>query len=87
MASLPIARLGDTSTHGGSIVTSASRTYAEGQLIARVGDMLACPIHGLNPIVSGSPDHFVEGQSCARTSSTTACGASIIGGASRTLSS
>lgn len=87
MASLPIARLGDSSSHGGSIVSSASRTLAEGQLIARVGDILACPLHGLNPIVSGSPDHIVEGQACARTSSVTACGASIIGGASKTLSS
>lgn len=87
MADLEIARLGDTSTHGGFIITSADRTYCEGEKIARVGDLLDCPIHGINPIVSGSGDHYVEDQACARSSSTTACGAVIIGGASRTFSS
>lgn len=79
-----IARLGDTGTHGGSIVTAASKTKCEGQFIARVGDTYACPIHGPNPITSGSSAFTVEGAAVARTGSTTACGASIIGGASKT---
>lgn len=80
----PVARLGDTSTHGGAIVTAASKTKCEGAFVARVTDILDCPIHGPNPIVTGSPNYLVEGQQCARTTSLTACGASIIGGATKT---
>lgn len=80
----PIARLGDTSSHGGAITTSAAHTVIEGQLVARVGDTLACPIHGANPIMTGSPKFSIEGKLVARSGSVTACGAVIIGGAAKT---
>jgi uncharacterized Zn-binding protein involved in type VI secretion len=80
-----IARLGDTSSHGGTIITAASKTTCEGKPVARVTDMLDCPAHGANPIVTGSPRYLVEGHQCARTGSVTACGATIIGGASKSV--
>lgn len=85
----PVARLGDTSNHGGTIITCCKKTIAEGILIARVGDMHYCPIpeHGVTPINSGSPDHIVERMKCARTGSITGCGASIIGGSKKTFTS
>jgi uncharacterized Zn-binding protein involved in type VI secretion len=76
----PIARLGDPGSHGGVIVTAAQRTICEGMLVARVTNIYACPIHGSNPIVTGS-SVIVEAEACARTGSLTACGATIIGGA------
>ena len=85
MADNPVARLGDTSSHGGSIVTSAQHQTVEGKLVARVTDLLDCPVHGLNPIVTGCPVWTSEGQRVARSGSTTACGATIIGGATRTV--
>ena len=81
----PVARLGDGSTHGGTITTSATNSICEGKLIARVTDILSCPIHGPNPILTGSPQFKTEGQLTARTSSLTRCGASIIGGAAHTV--
>jgi uncharacterized Zn-binding protein involved in type VI secretion len=81
----PVARIGDSSSHGGTITTSASKSICEGKLIARVTDLLACPIHGSNPIVTGSPKFITEGQLTARTGSLTQCGASIIGGATKTV--
>lgn len=78
-----IARLGDTSSHGGSIVTSASKTYCEGQLIARKGDILNCPIHGPQPIVGHSSKLKVEGKFCARNGDVAACGATLISGATK----
>jgi uncharacterized Zn-binding protein involved in type VI secretion len=81
----PVARLGDTGTHGGAIITAASKTKCEGQMVARVADIYNCPIHGPNPIKSGSPQWITEGHLTARTSSTTACGATIIGGATKTF--
>lgn len=76
-----IARLGDTSTHGGAIITSASKTLCEGALVARETDILNCPIHGPNPIVGHSSKLMVEGLFCARHGDETACGATLISGA------
>lgn len=78
-----IARLGDTSSHGGAIVTSASKTLCEGQLVARHTDILNCPIHGPNPIVEHSEKMLVEGLHVARHGDATACGATLISGATK----
>lgn len=80
-----IIRLTDTSDHGGAVVTSASKTLAEGQKIARIGDILDCPLHGPNPIVEGSPNVLCEGSPVARQGDHTACGAALISGASKTI--
>lgn len=79
-----ICRLGDTSTHGGAIVTSASKSLVEGALIAREGDILNCPIHGPNPIVEHSSKMLCEGKYVARQGDATACGAALISGATKT---
>lgn len=78
-----IVRLGDTSTHGGEVVTSAAKWTCEGPLIARIGDILACPLHGPNPIVEGSPKYTCEGSPIARHGDHTTCGASLIAGSSK----
>lgn len=87
MSGLPVARIGDRSSHGGIIITCCKKTLAEGKLIARVSDLHSCPIpgHGVTPIITGSPNHIVEGEHCARTTSITGCGASIIGGCQKTF--
>lgn len=79
------ARLGDTSTHGGAITTSASRTLCEGKLVAREGDILSCPIHGPNPIVGHSSKYKVEGKFVARHGDATACGATLVSGATKSI--
>ena len=83
----PVARIGDSSDHGGVIITCAAKTKVEGKLVARVGDLHSCPIpgHGVTPIVTGSPRFKAEGQRVARSTSLTGCGASIIGGATKTV--
>lgn len=85
----PVARLGDTSDHGGIIITACQKTKAEVKFVARVGDLHQCPIpnHGVTPILDGSPDHKVENMKCARTGSVTGCGAKIIGGSKKTFTS
>ncbi len=47
----PQARLGDVSSHGGVIITSAVRTMVNGIPVARMGDLHVCPIpgHGVTP--------------------------------------
>ena len=78
-----IVRLGDTGSHGGSVVTSASRWRCEGAHIARQGDTYDCPIHGPNPITGGSGRWQCEGAPIARDGDGTACGATLISGASK----
>ena len=78
----PQARLGDKSSHGGVIITGASRTLVNGKPAARMGDRHSCPIpgHGVTSIVSGSPDTVTEGKPNARMGDATACGARIVTG-------
>jgi uncharacterized Zn-binding protein involved in type VI secretion len=79
-----IARLGDTSDHGGYIASvSTTRTYCNGVLVARLGDMHSCPIpgHGVTQLVS-SPVSTIsaEGAQLAMVGARAGCGATINGG-------
>ena len=78
--SKPIIRLGDKTTHGGTVVSAASATMVDGKLPARIGDMTVCPIpgHGANPIVSGDNSTIIDGSAVARQGDVTACGASLV---------
>lgn len=78
-----IVRLGDTSTHGGAVITAASKWDCMGAKIARKGDSFDCPIHGVNPIVQGSGKWDCEGKPIARHGDKTQCGASLIAGQSK----
>jgi uncharacterized Zn-binding protein involved in type VI secretion len=80
-----VARLGDTGSHGGAIVSGSPNTTVNGLPVARVGDTYACPIHGPNPIVSGSPRAFANGRNIAHIGSATACGATITSGSPNTF--
>lgn len=80
MSQEPIARLGDTSDHGGVIITACHFTFTNGILTARVGDLHSCPIrgHGITPIVSGSDTVVTEGSPTAVRYSQAGCGATMI---------
>lgn len=80
-----LIRLGDTSDHGGAVITSATKTTYEDKLVARKGDTFECPIHGPNPIIEGSGKQIVEGQPVARQGDHTACGAALISSCTRSL--
>ena len=74
-----IARIGDSSTHGGTIISCCAITRVEGKLVARVTDLHSCPIpgHGITPIVDGSGNYKTEGHITAVYGSSTGCGAII----------
>ncbi|WP_084320140.1 PAAR domain-containing protein [Herbaspirillum huttiense] len=44
---------GDSTSHGGKILTGSDRINVKGRRVARVGDKVSCPIHGENEIVEG----------------------------------
>lgn len=76
----PVARLGDSGSHGGHIISAKSNILADGIPVATVGDMYACPVHGTNPIVSGMPGSFGTKKLIAHVGSRTACGDVIVTG-------
>lgn len=74
------ARIGDSGSHGGVIITGSPDLIVDGSPCARITDIYACPIHGPNPIVQGAPYSLANGLLMARIGDHTACGAVIISG-------
>lgn len=81
-----VARLGDPSSHGGSIITAAETVTANGLGVARDGDLHACPIpgHGVT-MITGTGRASAEGGTIVRVGDTAACGAVIISGSPDTF--
>lgn len=77
---LAIVRLGDRTTHGGVVTTASLIHTAHGIGIARMGDMVTCPLpgHGINPITEGSPVFSVGGRKVALHGYKSACGCALI---------
>lgn len=75
-----VIRLGDPTSHGGTVITASSQTIIKGKQVARVGDLVACPIpgHGVNPIIEGDANFIDEGKSVALQGHKSACGCSLI---------
>ncbi len=78
----PQARLGDISSHGGTVITGSFTTLVNGRPVARMCDLHVCPIpgHGVTPIVSGSFDTTTDGRPNARMGDMAGCGAVIVTG-------
>jgi uncharacterized Zn-binding protein involved in type VI secretion len=76
-----IARLGDTSNHGGTIITATSRFNVNGIVAAVNGDLHSCPIpgHGITPL-SSSLTLKSNGQPVIQIGDLAGCGAAIITG-------
>lgn len=71
-------RLGDRTTHGGTVVGGDPTFSIYGKNVARVGDLVACPrCKGSFPIVSGAMNMWT-GQNVARQDDMTSCGAKLI---------
>lgn len=77
-----VARLGDASDHGGTIISASSNTKANGMGIARQGDQHSCPIsgHGITPLTATTTKTYVEGQLVITVGATAGCGAHITQG-------
>lgn len=74
--------LGDTSDHGGQMVTATGNFTANDIEGCVDGDMHQCPIqgHGTTPVTSTSSSQ-AEDRGVLRTGDQAACGATIITGA------
>jgi uncharacterized Zn-binding protein involved in type VI secretion len=79
-----LARLGDGSDHGGTIVSASSSVTADGKGVAREGDSHSCPItgHGTTALSHGTPPTTitVDGRKAIYVGDTAGCGAAITSG-------
>lgn len=77
---IPIIRMGDPTSHGGKVVTASNTHSIGGVGIARMGDMVVCPMvgHGVNPIIEGSPTYLIGGRMVALQGHCSACGCTLI---------
>ncbi len=74
-----VAVVGDTTTHGGKVITGSEECRYKGNPIARVGDMVECPqCKGTYPIIEGSQEFADNGKPIARHGDKVACGATLI---------
>jgi len=81
----PLIRIGDKSSHGGSVIEASMHSDTGGKGIARIGDKTTCPAHGTNPIISGDMTLIIDGKPAARHGDKTACGAVLIAGQQATI--
>jgi uncharacterized Zn-binding protein involved in type VI secretion len=71
--SKPAAALGDTAAHGGTISLGSPNVLIGGKPAARVGDPVACGVHGTASIKMGSLTVFINGTPAARMGDITSC--------------
>ncbi|MEK6350724.1 MAG: PAAR domain-containing protein [Burkholderia sp.] len=78
--SFSFIREGDTTSHGGTVLTCTSTNTVEGKPLALIGDMVSCPkCGGVYPIVDvKNLGMTFGGRAVASEGDKTACGASLI---------
>ena len=81
----PVIRLGDKTSHGGSVLEGSPHSDSGGIAIARLGDKVSCPKHGNGTIASGDQTMIVDGKPAARNGDKTSCGATLIAGQQATV--
>lgn len=75
----PIIRMGDKTSHGGTVISGDLTWTMYDKAVARVGDLTVCPkCKGTFPITEGANDLNGFGQAAARQGDKTACGATLI---------
>ncbi len=85
--SRPFILLGDTTSHGGTVVSASPSSDCDGKGIARIGDKVTCPRSGhgsVTVIATGDPTAMIDGKPAARNGDKTACGATLIASQSLT---
>ncbi len=81
-----IVRLGDPSSHGGSMITATGLFKVNGKVVCVHGDLHSCPIpyHGVTAVSSSNPLKS-NGKSVIRVGDTAGCGAVISAGSPDTV--
>ncbi|MTD42494.1 PAAR domain-containing protein [Erwinia sp. CPCC 100877] len=73
--------LGDTTTHGGKVISASSSFEISGKNAALLNDTVTCPVHGTNKIIECDVSVYEEnGRGIVLHGCKTQCGASVIAG-------
>ncbi|MEN5343450.1 PAAR domain-containing protein [Achromobacter mucicolens] len=79
MTGRPIIRVGDKTTHGGTVIEGFSSYSIDGRAAAGLGHNVECPTcNGIYPIVEGVSSFTIDGGYVAIEGMRTACGATLI---------
>jgi uncharacterized Zn-binding protein involved in type VI secretion len=74
-----VSVLGDLATHGAKIIEGSDKRSINGLPVARLGDRVDCPLHGLNAIITITGNMPVtDGKLTACTTAKTVCGAELL---------
>ena len=73
-----IVVVGDTTTHGGRVVTGSETDTIDGRAIARQGDLVDCALHGVQPIIEGDDTTLLEGRPVALEGHRAECGCRLL---------
>ncbi|WP_250500266.1 PAAR domain-containing protein [Caballeronia sp. GAWG1-5s-s] len=71
-------RYGDTTDHGGSVISASTTLVIGGRACALRGDRVRCPEHGIVQIVEGDEGYTENGHPIAVHGCRTACGARLL---------
>lgn len=73
--------VGDSTDHGGKVISGSPKDTIMGKRIARMGDLVDCPQrypnkkpHGVNKIIEGDSTYLIEGIPVALEGHKTECG-------------
>ncbi|WP_085247100.1 PAAR domain-containing protein [Gilliamella mensalis] len=75
-----VVRLGDPTTHGGSVISASSTTIIEGKPVALIGDLVSCPKkgHGINKIIEGAKTCLSDGKAVVIDQCLCECGCKVL---------
>ncbi len=75
-----VIRLGDSTSHGGKVISASSSMIVKGKGVARVGDKVNCPItgHGITTIIEGDNKMKDQGKAIALDGHHAGCGCVLI---------
>ena len=81
-----VVRLGDSSSHGGRMITATGKFKINGKVVCVDGDLHQCPIigHGVTPVSSTSGNTKSGGKYIIRIGDSAGCGAIITSGSANT---
>lgn len=79
-----VIRIGDSTSHGGTVETGRAQSIVMGRAVACVGDECSCPMSGHDHcvIVEGDEEVLIDGRAVAFDGHKTSCGAVLISSAS-----
>ncbi|WP_074168983.1 PAAR domain-containing protein [Caballeronia fortuita] len=77
MSKAPI-RYGDTTTHGGCVISASTTLVIDGRACALRGDLVRCPQHGTVKIIDGDDGYIEDSRPVAVHGCRTSCGAQVL---------